>query len=319
MAAVSEVRYVQWVQRTLNRELDSELVTNGMVSPEYREAVETFQLVHDLAVTGKVDKTDQNRMIRINHKTNPYVNWVQEALRAAHVDPALPISGTIDKKTSDCIKAFQAYHDLVDDGWVGPQTESALIDNTGIVPGGHITGSRPAPRKPKHFGNARPKPFVLPVDNAVTRIISSNYTDALYNRSKFGAQDRQRRLCVLGKLKRRHGINDRFPSGSRLSYAYHGSSRYQSGESIFMSAREFLTQAVSRWSAEDRLNAAAGRALITDLMKLIETGLRDVGMYDTQMRESTFSTFRPLLNEVTAKVESLQAMPNSILACYRSR
>lgn len=37
-----EKKYVQWVRRTLNRELDAEIVTNGDISPEYREGVETF-------------------------------------------------------------------------------------------------------------------------------------------------------------------------------------------------------------------------------------------------------------------------------------
>lgn len=311
---ISERDYVSWVQRTLNRELDSELVSDGVITDEYREAVETFQLVNDLAVTGQVGAADQNKMIKVNHAETSYVNWIQEALRSAGVNPDLPITGVVDKKTSDSIKSFQAFHQLTDDGWVGAKTEIELIDASGLMPGGHVSRFGPAPKKPRP-GNRRPRPIALPLDLQVNRIISSNYYDALYNRGAYSGDDRRIRMSVLGKLKQRHGIKDRYPAN--IALAYNGSTKYSTVDSLFVSAREHLSKRLMHLSIVDRADPITGRMLISDLMKAIQTGLRDVDMYDTQMRPSSHASFRPLLNQVIEQVAELKKQPNSILSCYR--
>ncbi len=311
---ISEKDYVAWVQRTLNRELDSVLITDGVITDEYREAVETFQLVHDLAVTGQVGVNDQNTMVRVNHDERSYVYWLQESLRSSGVAPELAITGVIDRKTTDCIKAFQSYHNLSDDGWVGAKTELELIQAGGLMPGGHVPRVGPVPESPRP-SIRRPRPLVLPIEKQVNRAISNAYYDAFYNRGLYSGDDRRVRLCVLGKLKQRHGIKDRFPAN--LSFAYHGSAQYSTVESLFVSAREFLTQHLQRMPLEHRSGATENRKLISDLIAAIRTGLRDVEMYDTQMRPSAHSSFRPLLNEVKEIIRSQKKQPNSILSCFR--
>jgi peptidoglycan hydrolase-like protein with peptidoglycan-binding domain len=313
-----EQQYVQWVQRTLNRELDAELVTNGATSPEYREAVETFQLVNDLAVNGQVGSADQNKMIKVNHQSKSYINWAQEALHEVGARERAAVTGIMDKDTTDSIKSFQAFHKLKDDGWIGAKTEIELIDGSGLLPPGHIKAAGPVPRRPKRFfyDNPRPKPLGLPVDRAVTRVISTNYYDAFYNRSALSAGDRRRRLCVLGKLKQRHGIDDQFPVDAYLGYAYHGSTVYRTVASIFASAREYLSDRVSSWRAEDRLDPVKGRLLIRDLMKEIDSGLRAIERYQKLYKPSSSPAFPALLEAVAKSASERKRKSTSILSCY---
>lgn len=313
---ISEKDYVSWVQRTLNRELDSVLISDGVITDEYREAVETFQLMNDLPVTGQVGANDQNRMIRVNHSETSYINWLQESLRNSGVASDLPVTGVVDKKTADCIKAFQSYHDLTDDGWVGAKTEIELIEASGLMPGGHVARFGPLPQNPRPV-NRRPRPFALPIERQVTRLISNAYYDALYNRGAYSGDDRRVRLCFLTKLKQRHGIKDRYPAN--LSFAYHGSSAYSTVDSLFLSARETLTKRLQRLPAESRNDSAVTRKLVSDLVAEVRTGLRDVDMYDSRIRPSSSSTFRPLLNEVLQIIRVQQGQPNSILSCFRHR
>ncbi|MBL8817624.1 MAG: peptidoglycan-binding protein [Planctomyces sp.] len=317
MSATFEEKYIQWVQRTLNRDLDSDLVTNGRVTAEYREAVETFQLKHDLRITGLVDREDQDTMIKVNHKTRSYVNWLQEALRASGVDSSLAITGVVDEKTKKCVKSFQAFHNLTDDGWVGAKTESELIESSGILPGGHLKGVRPI-RRPLFYDNPTPTNNAIPVEQAVNRIISSNYTYVLHNADEMSADSRRTRLCVLGKLKQRHGILDTFPYDFWLDIAHSGSKQFNTAESVFVSAREYLTNKVARWPSHQRLNVHSGRLLVIDLMKEIEHGLERLSRYARESKSSPSASFGPLLAEILAMVEVRKQKPNSILHCFRT-
>ncbi len=316
MSTTFEEKYIQWVQRTLNRDLDSDLITNGRATADYREAVETFQLKHDLSITGLVDRKDQDVMIKVNHQTKGYVNWLQEALRAAGVDSSLPITGVVDDVTKRCIKSFQSFHHLTDDGWVGAKTESELIESSGLLPGGHIKGIRP-PRRPLFYDNPTPTHSAIPVEQAVNRIISSNYTYALHNADEMSADSRRTRLSVLGKLKQRHGILDSFPDEFRLDMAHGGVKQYSTAQSVFVSAREYLTTKVSGWPSYQRLNVHSGRLLVIDLMKQIERGLSRLNRYARESKTSPSASFGPLLAEIVAVVEERKRKPSSILHCFK--
>ena len=82
MSSISECDYVRWVQRTRNRELDSELITDGVITDQYRDAVRDYQVDNHLSATGDVGPAEQNSMIKTNHGSHSYAYWLQEASRA---------------------------------------------------------------------------------------------------------------------------------------------------------------------------------------------------------------------------------------------
>ena len=317
--ATFETKYVQWVQRTLNRELEYELVTNGVANSEYRSAVETFQALNDLPMTGEVGVAEQNTMVKANHKSTSYANWAQEALHKVGARSRGGVTGVIDSDTIVSIKSFQAFHNLKDDGWIGAKTEMELIESSGLLPAGHIKGSGPVIRRPKRifYDNPKVKPFVLPADQTVTRIINASYYDAFYNRSAYAADDRRRRLAVLGKLKQRHGINDQFPVEAYMSNSYYGSTKYRTAKSVFTGAREYLTNRVSAMRPDERLNPVSGRLLISDLIKMIESGLRYIETHLTIMKASEHLHFRPMLEEIKKIVTERKRQSDSILSCFK--
>jgi peptidoglycan hydrolase-like protein with peptidoglycan-binding domain len=316
--ATIEQKYIQWVQRTLNRELRQDMVTNGVATDEYREAVETFQLIHDLPVNGQVGPSDQNKMIKANHESQGYINWSQLALYEVGAREKGTVTGVMDKETIDSIKSFQAYHKLNDDGWIGAKTEMELIEASGMFPPGHRKSTGPAPKRPKRFfyDNPRRVPVGLPVDKIVTRIISSNYYDAFYHRTTFSSNDRRLRLCLLGKLKQRSGIDDHFPSNERISYAYHGSVKYLTANSLFLSARGLLTRWVEKCTPGHRLDPDFGRQVVTEMITSIKLGVRASDMYRTKMRPSSNPLFPSLIEGVADRVAEGKRKTTCILSCF---
>ncbi len=317
--ATFETKYVQWVQRTLNRELDYELVTNGVANSEYRSAVQTFQAFNDLPKTGEVGVPEQNSMIKANHKSTSYANWAQEALHKVGARTRGGVTGVMDSDTIASIKSFQAFHNLKDDGWIGARTEMELIESSGMLPAGHIKGSGPVIRRPKRifYDNPKVKPFVLSVDQTVTRIISASYYDAFYNRSAYAGDDRRRRLCLLTKLKRRHGVDDQYPIELYMLRSYHGSTTYRTAKSVFSGAREYLSDRVSAMRPDERLVPIAGRVLVSDLIKHIQSGLNYIERHLTVMKASEFPHFRPQLEEIAKIVAERKRQPDSILSCFK--
>lgn len=309
--------YVQWAQRTLNREVDAELVTNGVKSSHYRDAIEAFQRWQSLSVTHDIGRPEQDKMIRINQSSTTYVEWIQRALR--HVEPSLPNTGRLDTTTKGVLRSFQSYHDLRADAVVGPRTEMTLVDTTGLLPFGHITGGGPKPKPPK-TRPAKPKtdPFRLPTNHVVTHIISSNYYHALHNRSSYATGQRKKLLCVLGKMKRRHGINDRYPMGGWIFNANHGSTKYTTVDSFFQSAREYLSNRVAHWPAAQRADSVAGRVLVSDMIKQIESGLHSVRRHEKGLYTSSETEqFKRLLPGLVEKVKVRRKSPSSILSCFK--
>ena len=152
MTKATRQEYIAWVQRSLNRLPlgDDALVTNGEDTSEYRAKVRAYKaLDKKLGSSDDVDAKMQNALIKGSHKESEYVTWLQLALEevGAHDGP-MP-SGKMDSATKTAIKSFQAFEDLGDDGWMGPDTETVLIKRCGMFPPGHCAAAAESPPKPE--------------------------------------------------------------------------------------------------------------------------------------------------------------------------
>jgi hypothetical protein len=131
------------VQRSLNRVLGLQLITDGADNESYRDAIEQFQADEDLAMTRTIDRREQDLLIRLNHASSVYMDWVRQCLSSV---------GFNSGNDAARIQAFQKALGLTADGWVGARTETAMIWATGKHPPGHqTTPSKPKP-KPKPSG-----------------------------------------------------------------------------------------------------------------------------------------------------------------------
>lgn len=317
VSAAFDRAYVSWAKRSLNRIVDADLVSDGSKNAHYRDAIETFQEWYGLTITRDIGRPEQDKIIYLNSIEPIYLEWVQDVLKQM-AEPTLPVTRTLDKRTKDVIRSFQSYEGLRADACVGPRTEMRMVKVTGTLPFGHIKGSGPK-LKPRPFRpNPKLKPVVLPVDRVVTRLINSSYYHALYNRDSYSAKDRKQRLCVLGKLKRRHGINDKYPSSGRLGNSHHGNKRVTGAADYFRSARSFLVKSVERWPLGERSNAAKGRWLISDLIKDIESGLGKVRRHEMGMYKSSEPAhLKTWLPEVYKMVSDGKGDSKSILSCFK--
>lgn len=136
---LSASEYIAWVQRSLNRILGQSEVTDGVDTPVYRDLIELFQRTEDLAVTRSVYPVDQNRIIQRNHADAGYLAWVRNALRGL---------GFPEPSDKQAITAFQKSVGLGSDGWLGAQTEVAIIAKVKTHPPGHRTKPRDKPKPP---------------------------------------------------------------------------------------------------------------------------------------------------------------------------
>lgn len=139
MPPLSPWEYMAWVQRSFNRILGQSEVTDGADTTTYRDLIELFQRDEDLAVTRSIYPVDQNRIIQRNHADPGYMTWVRNALRGL---------GFSDPSDKQAIIAFQKSVGLGSDGWLGAQTEVAMIAKVKTYPPGHRTKPRDRPKPP---------------------------------------------------------------------------------------------------------------------------------------------------------------------------
>ena len=145
--------YVRWVQISLNRIMGLRLSVNGIMGPETRSAIRSFQVQKGLpgtgivgpdteraliaAGTGRSSKTgeleasdieigDQEGQAEVNRKSPGYIRWVQQSLNKI-LGLRLVVDGMMGSQTRSAIRSFQSLQGLKADGIVGPKTEAALV------------------------------------------------------------------------------------------------------------------------------------------------------------------------------------------------
>jgi peptidoglycan hydrolase-like protein with peptidoglycan-binding domain len=153
MTKATKQEYIAWVQRSLNRLPlgDDALVTNGEDSSEYRAKVRAYKaLDKKLGSSDEVDAKMQNALIKGSAKATEYVTWLQLALEEVGVHDGRMPTGKMDSATKTAIKSFQAFAELGDDGWIGPDTETVLIQRSGMYPPGHFAAPVENPAKLEH-------------------------------------------------------------------------------------------------------------------------------------------------------------------------
>ncbi len=137
--------YVRWVQRSLNRITGRSLAVDGKNMGPWRDVLADFKRalrITDPGLTAfQIGPTTQNQLIRLNHLSPDYVEWLQLKLNAGgEGGPAAAMA------VAKAVKKFQtANPPLKADGWVGHATETALIARFGNPPGESGPPPKPAP------------------------------------------------------------------------------------------------------------------------------------------------------------------------------
>jgi hypothetical protein len=157
---ISQVEYINWVKRSLNRLYGAKLVSDaaGSTTGEYRTLVERFQKENGLKADGEVNKATQDALIKANESNRGYMVWVHRALESDPVfsDPPLTTPTSAGSFKSNGmrlgIRSFQnrRKRDLAVDGFVGAKTESRLIQACKCLPPGHyVSGLSPVTPPPE--------------------------------------------------------------------------------------------------------------------------------------------------------------------------
>ena len=316
--SISSADFVKWVQRGMNRIVDAGMTCDGVDTPQYRSTVKEFQMKTGLTQDGIVGTNTQNKITTISNSTYEYVEWIQSALTCPRIGIEIPVTGARDTKTKNAIMSFQAFHDLDDDGWVGPLTETELLKVSGMLPYGHIKTSGPTAPKPAPKPSPSPVPTpAIPVSSRVTQLINHTYYHALYNRDAYAASDRQRILCVCGKLKQ-GGINDTFILDGNLTRVYFGAKPSAGFKYVQDDAREYLTRCVNAMRPSERDSKVAARMIMKDLIKQIEAGLRCVSSHTAGMyKTSSNAAFEPILKQADDFLQAQKKKSNSIISCFK--
>jgi hypothetical protein len=138
--------YVRWVQRSLNRIMGRSVPVDGRDIGPWREVLREFKLslrIRDPGIADfQIGPNTQNQIIRLNHLSPDYVEWLHEKLDAG------PASGDASAATrlAKAVRGFQAKTaPLKQDGWVGFATEAALMRRFGDPPGNGGPPPKPAP------------------------------------------------------------------------------------------------------------------------------------------------------------------------------
>jgi peptidoglycan hydrolase-like protein with peptidoglycan-binding domain len=159
--------HVRWLQDSLNRVLGLRLPVNGIMGPETRSAVRSFQERERLPVTGiagpdteraliaatasappseleelelfDTEFADLEREAEVDRGSREYIRRVQRSLNQI-LGLRLAVDGIMGSQTRSAIRSFQQRAGLTMDGIVGPQTERALI----AAGAGNPPGSQPA-------------------------------------------------------------------------------------------------------------------------------------------------------------------------------
>ncbi len=160
----SASEFVRWVQSTLNRTMGLRLPVNGIISPNVRSAIRSFQRRERLPEDGIVgppteaalrrasdavqhelflDDNEFEQEVYINRKSKAYIRWVQASLNKI-LGIKLAVDGISGPKTRSAVRTFQSQRGLSVDGIVGPQTERVLIAaGVGGPPSSSTTSTKP--------------------------------------------------------------------------------------------------------------------------------------------------------------------------------
>lgn len=137
-----ETDYITWVQRSLNRVVDTAIAVNGKDSKKYRRAVKKFNrnfVIGTLdAPKDDVGVVTQDTIIRENETDYNYMTWVQIMLIILGYTNLAPTNGRKDVKTRNAVKSFQRSHGLKADGFIGFRTETAIVNDTNQPPPGDL-------------------------------------------------------------------------------------------------------------------------------------------------------------------------------------
>jgi len=157
--------YVRWVQSSLNAILGLRLPLDGILGPETRSAIRSFQKKQGLPADGIVGPDTQQALsaarragtrpapqefeagwgsqaqeVGRNRRSRAYVRWVQGSLNRI-LGLRLAVDGILGRQTRSAIRTFQGRFGLAVDGIVGPRTEAALK----AALSGRSRPTRPAP------------------------------------------------------------------------------------------------------------------------------------------------------------------------------
>ena len=150
--APADSELVRWVQSSLNLIMGLRLPVDGVMGPDTRSALRSFQERAGLPADGIVGPDTERALadararqpretpgapaaesevsdvnVRpVDRRTPEYVRWLQEALNRV-VGARLTVDGRSGPATRAAIRTFQQRHGLTADGVVGPQTERALV------------------------------------------------------------------------------------------------------------------------------------------------------------------------------------------------
>ena len=315
---ISPTEYISWVQRSLNRILGVGLVTNGAITVDYRDAIEEFQFAYGLARTRDVASQDQNEIIKANHKTPEYVEWVQRALNKVGAGSGKPPNGIFSKDTKDGVLAFQSYMGLVDDGWVGAKTETELIRESGIRPPGEVKIGPPPPKPTPKPAPVRPKTVdPLPIEKRVDRVISTIYWETVHSPSTYPNTTQRKRLhCMLGKMKRSGIDDDYIPHGDARSYVVgtrYPYPKYLPGD-LAVSARDKLETNIKRLSVADRTDKESIRKEVLWLYYQVERSLTEINnLYNVHGYEAQAK----VIHKWAYDRQNGKTKTTSILACFK--
>lgn len=216
-SGISARDYIRWVQRSLNRLFDAGLIVDGATSADYYEWVKEFKWSRGLPADNVVDEGAQNALIKANHKEPVYVMWAQEALVKSGAGYDLKVDGIFGNKTKTSLQSFQAYNDLVDDGWLGAKTETKLIEVTGLYPPGEKRGDAP---KPKPAPPKPPEPDWVDPMSAERRFEfwCWAYRSKLNKMDNIDQKQKKTLMCILEKLRRNRGWFDYMQASDARMY-----------------------------------------------------------------------------------------------------
>lgn len=157
--------YVRWVQTMLNQALNLQLPVDGVMGPETRSAIRSFQEKNGLPADGIVGPPTEAALIaatkgqpppaqdtasefeafdfeadasewesEVNRSRRDYIKWVQQSVNQI-MGLRLAVDGDLGPQTRSAIRSFQQQQGLAVDGKAGPKTEGAIKAALGGSPG----------------------------------------------------------------------------------------------------------------------------------------------------------------------------------------
>lgn len=138
---------IKWVQRSLNNTQGTNLVTDGLNTAEYRKALRDFNARYNGRDYDDWDRRTQDDLIFRNEGNKKYIGWLTQALGRLGYGGLSP-SEVISSMIVSAVRSFQSTSGLRVDGFVGPKTEFALINASGLKPPGALRRTNPvSPRR----------------------------------------------------------------------------------------------------------------------------------------------------------------------------